>query len=44
MFESVDDFSRRFYFRPRKMFSPPGGIIGARQVKKRLKSHPAKKI
>ncbi|MFY9665780.1 MAG: hypothetical protein WAL67_13730 [Candidatus Cybelea sp.] len=44
MFESVDEFYRRFYFRPRKMFSPLGGIIGDRQVKKRLKPHPAKEI
>ena len=35
MFESVDEFYRRFYFRPRKMFSLLGGMIGDRQVMKR---------
>jgi hopanoid biosynthesis associated radical SAM protein HpnJ len=35
MFEGVDEFYRRFYFRPRKMFSLLGGMIGDRQVMKR---------
>jgi hopanoid biosynthesis associated radical SAM protein HpnJ len=35
MFQSVDEFYRRFYFRPRKMFSLLGGMIGDRQVMKR---------
>ena len=35
MFESVDEFYRKFYFRPRKMFSLLGGMIGDRQVMKR---------
>jgi hopanoid biosynthesis associated radical SAM protein HpnJ len=35
MFESVDAFYRRFYFRPRKMFSLLGGMIGDPQVMKR---------
>ena len=35
MFESVDAFYRKFYFRPRKMFSLVGGMIGDRQVMKR---------
>ncbi len=35
MFESVDEFYRRFYFRPRKMFSLFGGMLGDRQVMKR---------
>jgi hopanoid biosynthesis associated radical SAM protein HpnJ len=35
MFDSVDDFYRRFYFRPRKMISLLGGMIGDRQVMKR---------
>ncbi len=35
MFESVDELYRRFYFRPRKMFSLLGGMIGDRQVMKR---------
>ncbi len=35
MFESVDEFYRRFYFRPRKMFSLLGGMIGDRHVMKR---------
>ncbi len=35
MFESVDEFYRRFYFRPRKMFSLLGGMLGDRQVMKR---------
>ncbi len=35
MFGSVDEFYRRFYFRPRKMFSLLGGMIGDRQVMKR---------
>jgi radical SAM superfamily enzyme YgiQ (UPF0313 family) len=35
MFESVDEFYRRFYFRPRKMVSLLGGMIGDRQVMKR---------
>jgi radical SAM superfamily enzyme YgiQ (UPF0313 family) len=35
MFESVDEFYRRFYFRPRKMFSLLGGMIGDPQVMKR---------
>ena len=35
MFESVDAFYRKFYFRPRKMFSLLGGMIGDRQVMKR---------
>lgn len=35
MFASVDEFYRRFYFRPRKMFSLLGGMIGDRQVMKR---------
>ncbi|HTA54760.1 MAG TPA: hopanoid biosynthesis associated radical SAM protein HpnJ [Candidatus Acidoferrales bacterium] len=35
MFGGVDEFYRRFYFRPRKMFSLLGGMIGDRQVMKR---------
>jgi hopanoid biosynthesis associated radical SAM protein HpnJ len=35
MFQSVDEFYRRFYFRPRKMVSLLGGMIGDRQVMKR---------
>ncbi len=35
MFESVDEFYRRFYFRPRKMLSLLGGMIGDRHVMKR---------
>jgi hopanoid biosynthesis associated radical SAM protein HpnJ len=35
MFQGVDEFYRRFYFRPRKMFSLLGGMIGDRQVMKR---------
>jgi hopanoid biosynthesis associated radical SAM protein HpnJ len=35
MFESVDEFYRKFYFRPRKMISLLGGMIGDRQVMKR---------
>ncbi|HTX59833.1 MAG TPA: hopanoid biosynthesis associated radical SAM protein HpnJ [Verrucomicrobiae bacterium] len=35
MFESVDEFYRRFYFRPRKMFSLLGGMIADPQVMKR---------
>jgi radical SAM superfamily enzyme YgiQ (UPF0313 family) len=35
MFQSVDEFYRKFYFRPRKMFSLLGGMIGDRQVMKR---------
>jgi hopanoid biosynthesis associated radical SAM protein HpnJ len=35
MFASVDEFYRRFYFRPRKMFSLLGGMIGDRHVMKR---------
>ena len=35
MFESVDEFYRKFYFRPRKMFSLLGGMLGDRQVMKR---------
>jgi hypothetical protein len=35
IFAGVDEFYRRFYFRPRKMFSLFGGMIGDRQVMKR---------
>ncbi len=35
MFASVDEFYRRFYFRPRKMLSLLGGMISDRQVMKR---------
>ncbi|MBV8490228.1 MAG: hypothetical protein JO199_06845, partial [Candidatus Eremiobacteraeota bacterium] len=35
MFESVDEFYRKFYFRPRKMFSLLGGMITDPQVMKR---------
>jgi hopanoid biosynthesis associated radical SAM protein HpnJ len=35
MFDGVDAFYRKFYFRPRKMFSLLGGMIGDRQVMKR---------
>ncbi|HLY03131.1 MAG TPA: hopanoid biosynthesis associated radical SAM protein HpnJ [Candidatus Cybelea sp.] len=35
IFEGVDEFYRRFYFRPRKMAALLGGMIGDRQVMKR---------
>ncbi|HZZ00450.1 MAG TPA: hopanoid biosynthesis associated radical SAM protein HpnJ [Candidatus Baltobacteraceae bacterium] len=35
LFDSVDDFYRKFYFRPRKMFSLLGGMIADPQVMKR---------
>jgi radical SAM superfamily enzyme YgiQ (UPF0313 family) len=35
IFEGVDEFYRRFYFRPRKMFGLFGGMLGDRQVMKR---------
>ncbi|MBV8582823.1 MAG: hopanoid biosynthesis associated radical SAM protein HpnJ, partial [Candidatus Eremiobacteraeota bacterium] len=35
LFESVDDFYRKFYFRPKKMFSLLGGMITDPQVMKR---------
>jgi hypothetical protein len=35
MFQSVDEFYRKFYFRPRKMFSLLGGMIADPQVMKR---------
>lgn len=35
MFQSVDEFYRKFYFRPRKMFSLLGGMISDPQVMKR---------
>ncbi|HYL26488.1 MAG TPA: hopanoid biosynthesis associated radical SAM protein HpnJ, partial [Candidatus Nitrosotalea sp.] len=35
IFSSVEEFYRKFYFRPRKMFSLLGGMIGDRQVMKR---------
>jgi radical SAM superfamily enzyme YgiQ (UPF0313 family) len=35
IFEGVDEFYRRFYFRPRKMVSLLGSMIGDRQVMKR---------
>jgi hopanoid biosynthesis associated radical SAM protein HpnJ len=35
MFKSVDEFYRKFYFRPKKMFSLLGGMLGDPQVMKR---------
>jgi hopanoid biosynthesis associated radical SAM protein HpnJ len=35
MFESVDEFYRKFYFRPRKMFSLLVGMLGDSRVRKR---------
>jgi hypothetical protein len=35
MFASVDEFYRKFYFRPRKMFSLLRGMIGDSRVMKR---------
>jgi hypothetical protein len=35
LFDSVDEFYRKFYFRPKKMFSLLGGMITDPQVMKR---------